>query len=105
MSTPTHARLLYVALFRMSRILVDRLDYIRRNFLWDGQSGWRKMHLIEWSIEVKPKFMVDGNWALLAKWRWMLGGRNQGFVEKGNCFQECGGKCGMVPRYVPSYRV
>lgn len=74
----------------MSRILVDRLDHIRRNFLWDGRSGWRKMHLIEWSIEVKPKFMVDGNWALLAKWQWMLGGRKQGFVEKGNCFQECG---------------
>lgn len=37
----------YMYLFNMLKNVMDRLDRIRRNFLWDGQNDRIKMHLMK----------------------------------------------------------
>lgn len=56
--------------------VVERLDRIRRDFLWEGQGDKKKLHLMKWKDVIKPKFLgglgfgslVQKNWDLLAKW-------------------------------------
>ena len=46
-----------MSLFKMPKMVVDRLDRIRRNFMWDGQSDKKTILLMKWSEVVKPKFV------------------------------------------------
>lgn len=45
-----------VSLFKMPRTEIDRLDRIRRNFLWEGQGNRRKIYLLKWRDVVKLKY-------------------------------------------------
>lgn len=38
----------YMLLFRMKNVMSERLDRIRRNLLWEGQSDKKKLHLMKW---------------------------------------------------------
>ena len=44
-----------MSLFKMPKAVVERLDRIRRNFLWEGKSNKKKLHLMKWSEVIKPK--------------------------------------------------
>lgn len=37
----------YKSLYRMPMVVTKKLDWIRRNFLWDGNCVRRKMHLVK----------------------------------------------------------
>ena len=45
----------YMSLFKMPKVVIERLDRIRRDFLWDGQGDKKKLHLMKWSEVIKPK--------------------------------------------------
>ena len=67
-----------MSLFKMPKAVIERLDCMRRDFLWDGQADKKKLHLIKWSEVIKPKSngglgigsLENKNLALLAKWWW-----------------------------------
>ena len=71
----------YMSLFKMPKVVVERLDLICRNFLWEGKSNKKKLHLMKWSEVIKPKScgglglgdLKYKNAALLAKWQWRFG--------------------------------
>ncbi|KAK5823824.1 hypothetical protein PVK06_018587 [Gossypium arboreum] len=58
--------------------VIKRIDKIRRNFLWGGLDGKRKMAKVNWKQICRPKEnggarvvnLEIKNKALLAKWRW-----------------------------------
>ena len=66
----------YMSLFKMPKAVSLRLDKIRRDFLWEGQSERRKIHPLKWSDVIKPKSawglglgeLETHNWSLPAKW-------------------------------------
>ena len=45
----------YMSLFKMPKAVVERLDRICRNFLWEDKSNKKNMHLMKWSEVIKPK--------------------------------------------------
>lgn len=47
----------YMSLFKLPKIMGDRLDRIRGNFLWEDQSDKKKLHLIGWIEVIKPKVL------------------------------------------------
>ena len=68
----------YMSLLRMPVAVKEKLDRLRRDFLWGGRSDKRKLHLVKWEDVVKSKVagglglcnLEFRNWALLAKWWW-----------------------------------
>lgn len=64
-----------MSLFKMPKAVVERVDRIRRSFLWEGQGNRKKLHLMKWSGVIKPKWsgglgfgsLESKNGALLAK--------------------------------------
>lgn len=60
--------------------MINKLEHIHRNFLWEGQGEKGRMHLLKWNEVVKPKGAggLDlgdlrlKNLALLEKWLWRL---------------------------------
>ena len=40
--------------FKLPTAVEARLDQLRRNFLWEGQSDRRKIHPLKWSEVIKP---------------------------------------------------
>ena len=84
-----------MSLLRMPVAVKEKLDHLRRDFLWERMSDKRKLHLVKWEDVVKPK--VTGvlglcnlefkNWALLAKWWWRFEEEKDVFLEKDYCFQ------------------
>lgn len=49
-------------LLPMSAAVRNELDRISRDFLWEGRSDKRKLHLMKWSNVIKPK--LDGGLGL-----------------------------------------
>ena len=45
----------YMSLFKMPKVVIERLDRIRRDFLWEGHGEKKKLHLMKWSEVIKPK--------------------------------------------------
>lgn len=37
----------YMSLFKMPKAVMERLDRVHRNFLWEGQGDKKKLHLVE----------------------------------------------------------
>lgn len=51
-----------MSLLPMSAAVRNELDRISRDFLWEGRSDKRKLHLMKWSNVIKPK--LDGGLGL-----------------------------------------
>lgn len=66
----------YMSLFKVPKVVIERVGCIRRNFLWEGLVDKKNLHLIRWSEVIKPKWrgglslgnLENKNGALLAKW-------------------------------------
>lgn len=60
--------------------VIDRLDAIRRNFLWEGNSDTKKFHLVKWDELIGSKQkgglgvrnLKIQNQSLMMKWLWRL---------------------------------
>lgn len=72
--------LYYFSLFKAPVKVINKLEAIRRRFLWGGSLDEKKVHWVAWDVVTKPKdyggLGVCGlhlaNLALLAKWWWRL---------------------------------
>lgn len=72
--------LYYFSLFKAPSKVIEKLESIRRNFLWGGDENKKKIHWIAWDNIIKPKWLgglgvgclLTMNIALLAKWLWRL---------------------------------
>lgn len=97
-ATQSDLPLHYMSLFKMPDAIIDRLDRIRRNFLWEGNSDKKRkekkrLHLMKWDDVIKPRYARGfgiGNlclksWALLAKWWRRFGKERDVFLEKSRC--------------------
>ena len=49
-----------MSLFPIPDGVMDRLDALRRNFLWEGNSETKKFHLVKWDTLIKSK--QAGGW-------------------------------------------
>lgn len=68
----------FLSLFSPPKAIVDQLERIQRNFLWDSHEGNHKFHLVGWNLICKPIFkgglsshpiqMLSKD--LLGKWLW-----------------------------------
>ena len=75
-STLANLPVYQLALFRMPKLVVKRLEKLQRDFLWGGGSMERKIHLINWEVVCSQKESgglgirkIDLlNKALLGKW-------------------------------------
>ncbi|WMV59186.1 hypothetical protein MTR67_052571 [Solanum verrucosum] len=74
-----------MSLFPIPDGVIDRLDALRRNFLWEGNSETKKFHLVKWAALIGNK-QVGGlevrnlktqNQCLLMKWLWRLASNEQ----------------------------
>eukprot|EP00268_Persea_americana_P061894 TRINITY_DN7882_c0_g1_i1.p1 TRINITY_DN7882_c0_g1~~TRINITY_DN7882_c0_g1_i1.p1 ORF type:complete len:101 (-),score=19.66 TRINITY_DN7882_c0_g1_i1:1-303(-) len=97
----------------MAKVVIDRLDRLKRNLLWKGQHNKKKLHPVRWSEVVKPKWAeglvrwnevvkpkwAEGlglgdlglkNWAILAKWWWRFGEERDAFRHPHHTQQELG---------------
>lgn len=76
-SIPTY----YLSLFPIPSKVLKKLDKIRRDFLWEGNSTSRKYHLVKWSKVTQSKSngglgirdLALHNKSLLMKWLWRFG--------------------------------
>ncbi|KAK1300345.1 hypothetical protein QJS10_CPB13g01076 [Acorus calamus] len=69
----------FLSLFKIPKGILQKIDGIRRRFLWSGPSlDRRKVHLVKWEIVCSSKRegslgvlnLEDMNKALLSKWKW-----------------------------------
>ncbi|KAD4179295.1 hypothetical protein E3N88_27886 [Mikania micrantha] len=68
----------FFALYRAPMAIIQKLDKIRRNFLWGGSERHNKIHWVAWEKVIQPKengglglgSLSDINLCLLAKWWW-----------------------------------
>ena len=70
----------FFSMFKAPKAVTDKLDQIRRRFLWGGDDSKRKIHWVSWDKVVAPK--SEGglgvgtirtlNTSLLVKWWWRL---------------------------------
>ncbi|WMV31952.1 hypothetical protein MTR67_025337 [Solanum verrucosum] len=74
-----------MSLFPIPDGVIDRLDALRRNFLWEGNSETKKFYLVKWAALIGNK-QVGGlgvrnlktqNQCLLMKWLWRLASNEQ----------------------------
>uniref|UniRef100_A0A0V0IVQ8 Putative ovule protein n=1 Tax=Solanum chacoense TaxID=4108 RepID=A0A0V0IVQ8_SOLCH len=75
-----------MSLFPMPGKIIQRLDTIRRNFLWQGNGeGVKKFHLVKWDAVISNKKegglgiknLKAHNKSLLLKWLWRLASSNR----------------------------
>jgi hypothetical protein len=68
-----------LSVFWLPQSVINDIDFIRRNFLWNGADPTiKKIHLINWVIACKPKYkgglgvinLRVMNQSLLSKWIW-----------------------------------
>ena len=59
----------YMSLFKTGKVVIDRLDRIRRDFLWEGHGEKKKLHLMKlrevlllvvWRIKIGFYWLNDG---------------------------------------------
>ncbi|KAK6796557.1 hypothetical protein RDI58_004258 [Solanum bulbocastanum] len=74
-----------MSLFPIPNGVIGRLNALRRNFLWEGNSKTKKFHLVKWAALIGNK-QVGGlgvrnlktqNQCLLMKWLWRLASNEQ----------------------------
>lgn len=69
-----------VSLFKCPMLVLNRLEKLQRNFLWQGNEPKIKFHLVDWKSVCKPrnkeglgiKPLVHMKRAPLGKWLWKL---------------------------------
>lgn len=72
--------LYYFSLFKAPHKVIDKLESIRRRFLWGGSLDTKKINWVAWDVVTKPKefgglgvnSLALANLALLAKWWWRI---------------------------------
>lgn len=70
----------HLSMHRVPKTNLEKLDKIRRKFVWQGGSLKRKYHLVKWQLICKPKIrgglgvknLELFNISLLYKWWWKL---------------------------------
>jgi len=80
-SMPTYM----MSIFPIPDGVINRLDAIRRNFLWEGNSDTRKFHLVKWDKLIGSKQkgglgvrnLKIQNQSLMMKWLWRLASSEQ----------------------------
>lgn len=85
-SIPTYL----MSLFPLPTKIQERLDRLRRDFLWEGNSDTRKFHLVKWPKVILPKRhgglgikdLCLHNKSLLMKWHWGYNLDNPGLWKK-----------------------
>jgi len=73
-SIPTH----FLSLFPLPSSVANKLEAIKRNFLWGSFGSDFKFHLVRWNIAKQPLYLGGlgirdwslFNEALLGKWLW-----------------------------------
>ncbi|MDV3199462.1 MAG: reverse transcriptase family protein, partial [Sweet potato little leaf phytoplasma] len=73
-SLPTY----YFSLYKAPMAVINKLELIRRRFLWGNSQDTRKIHWVAWDKVVQPKVngglglgkLKDMNVSLLSKWWW-----------------------------------
>jgi len=68
----------YMSLFRMPISVVDKVEQLMRNFLWEGVDEGKKNHLVKWERVIRAKeegrlgfsSLRERNDALIVKWLW-----------------------------------
>ncbi|KAF3649031.1 putative receptor-like cytosolic serine/threonine-protein kinase RBK2-like [Capsicum annuum] len=79
-----------MSIFRVPTNVVDRIDTLKRNFLWQGNCDTKKIHLIKWkSVIISKKISGMGiknltaqNHCLLMKWLWRFTSNEQSLWKK-----------------------
>eukprot|EP00268_Persea_americana_P006158 TRINITY_DN12190_c0_g6_i1.p1 TRINITY_DN12190_c0_g6~~TRINITY_DN12190_c0_g6_i1.p1 ORF type:complete len:190 (-),score=19.63 TRINITY_DN12190_c0_g6_i1:1184-1753(-) len=112
-ATMSNLPVYYMALYKMHVGVMETSDSVRRNFLWDGNSDRRKLHLMKWSDMVKAKALGGlglgdfslKNHALLAKWWWWwrFGVETEALWRRIIISKFGEGEKGWVPSRVPRY--
>ena len=76
----------FISLFKCPISVINHIEKLQRDFLWQGRSGGKKFHLVDWASVCKPKQegglgirpLREMNRALLGKWLWRLGNESEG---------------------------
>uniref|UniRef100_A0A0V0HJI5 Putative ovule protein n=1 Tax=Solanum chacoense TaxID=4108 RepID=A0A0V0HJI5_SOLCH len=79
-----------MSIFRVPTNMVDRIDALRRNFLWQGNCYTRKIHLVKWKTVITSKKyggmgiknLITQNHSLLMKWLWRFASNEQSLWKK-----------------------
>ena len=79
-----------LSIFRVPKIIAEKLEKLQRDFLWGGGSLERKVHLINWEVVCAQKEkgglglrkIILLNMALLGKWVWRFA------IEKNNLWKK-----------------
>ncbi|KAG5576512.1 hypothetical protein H5410_056646 [Solanum commersonii] len=76
-SIPTY----HMPLFPIPAKVLEKLDRMRRNFLWEGNNKDHKFHLVKWAKVTQPKSqgglgikdLAAHNKSMMMKWLWRYG--------------------------------
>lgn len=99
-----------MSLLLMLAVIRDKLDHIRRDFLWQGCSEKQQLYLMKWDMVIKHKelggfglgCLKSKHWALLAKWFWRFG-EEEGLWRRVIVDKYGEDENGWVPSKVPRY--
>lgn len=80
----------YLSCFRCPKSVVDRIEKLQQDFLWNDSIEKKKYHLVRWETVCKPlaqgglgiRSIVKMNKALLGKWLWRVGELGHGLWKQ-----------------------